>query len=87
MYCTGKLTYWLAQAVSDVEDSTFALVDRASYRHKNENKLKTPEKEITHRIRADIADLCLRKVDSLQNCQHVVAISKHLCGAATGEKN
>jgi hypothetical protein len=78
------LTYWLAQAVKDFENCTFALVDRASYRHKNENKLKGPEMNIS-RVRADIGDLYLRNVSFLDSCQHVVAISKHLCGAATGK--
>lgn len=36
------------------------------------------------RIRADIADLVLDKLDCINDANKVVGVTKHLCGAATG---
>lgn len=81
----GKLTYWLAQLIKNTKDSTVILVDRSSHRHKNDNKLKTEDCSINIvRIRADIADLCLNKIEEVKNSKYTVGIAKHLCGAATG---
>ncbi|XP_057334873.1 tRNA:m(4)X modification enzyme TRM13 homolog [Microplitis mediator] len=80
----GKLTYWLAQLIKNTKDSTVILVDRSSHRHKNDNKLKTEDCSINIvRIRADIADLCLNKIEEVKNSKYTVGIAKHLCGAAT----
>ncbi|KAF4532296.1 hypothetical protein B566_EDAN010797 [Ephemera danica] len=83
--CFMELGAGKAKAVEDLKGCTFALVDRATYRHKNENKLKTPDNPVMEpiRIKADIADLCLRQVSSLESSKQVVAMSKHLCGVAT----
>ena len=89
-------------------------MDKASHRHKFDNKLRedSPDLNIT-RVRADIQDLVLQNVPAIKNhvslnskcikvntkafiytpsqgqypkfiiLQEVIAISKHLCGAAT----
>ncbi|XP_011315241.1 tRNA:m(4)X modification enzyme TRM13 homolog isoform X2 [Fopius arisanus] len=80
----GKLTYWLAQMLKDVDNSTIVLVDRSSHRNKNDNKLRNEETTVkTIRIRADIGDLVLSKISEIKGIKHKVGIAKHLCGAAT----
>ena len=39
----GQLTYWLTKAVGDPSTCQFLLVDRASHRHKFDNRLKEVE--------------------------------------------
>ena len=39
----GQLTYWLTKAVGDPTTCQFLLVDRASHRHKFDNRLKEVE--------------------------------------------
>ncbi|KAK0176982.1 hypothetical protein PV328_001079 [Microctonus aethiopoides] len=81
----GKLTYWLAKVIDDhVIGSTILLVDRSSHRHKNDNKLRNKQCPVNLiRIRVDIADLSLNKIDAVMQSQYKVGIAKHLCGAAT----
>ena len=68
------------------DDYLLLLVDRASQRHKFDNKLKESP-SICKRIRADIADLCLENVPDLHLYKRVVSLGKHLCGSATGQSN
>ncbi|XP_043653519.1 tRNA:m(4)X modification enzyme TRM13 homolog [Drosophila teissieri] len=79
----GQLAYYLATALQDqrLSNSQVVLIDRMSLRHKKDNKLANKEK--VQRIRADIADLKLSALPELKKTQRTVAISKHLCGAAT----
>ena len=81
----GQLTYWLTKAVPDATTCQFILVDRASPRHKMDNRLKETEDMELVRLRVDIADLALGRVSPYITHQkeNVVGISKHLCGAAT----
>jgi len=79
----GQLTYWLTKAVPDPSTCEFVLVDRASQRHKFDNRLKDTEQIKLLRLRADISDLSLSHVQSQLPEKKVVGISKHLCGAAT----
>lgn len=80
----GLLTFWLTQAVPNTNKCDFILVDRASHRHKFDNKLRDKEGFSIERIRTDIQDLYLPKVPSIQSSDKgVVGVSKHLCGAAT----
>jgi len=81
----GQLTYWLTKAVPDASTCQFVLVDRASHRHKFDNRLKDTEDVELVRLRVDIADLALGRVSPYITHQkeNVVGISKHLCGAAT----
>lgn len=78
----GQVSFYLAKVISELPESNVLLVDKASHRHKKDNKVE--ERETVHRIRADIADL---KLDSLpqidKNKDNIIGISKHLCGAAT----
>ena len=86
----GQLTYWLARSSKSalelkkdvqeksnndsVNDRKFILIDKASHRHKFDNKLKdeTPDFNVT-RIRVDIQDLVLEKLpvvkDQVSNIQ------------------
>lgn len=66
------------------DDYLLLLVDRASQRHKFDNKLKESP-SLFKRIRADIADLYLENVPDLHLYKRVVALGKHLCGSATGQ--
>lgn len=78
----GHLSYWLAQLVKTTEPpSRVLLVDRASHRHKQDNRIA--ERNVVHRIRADIADLAVRHVAECADAERLVGVSKHLCGAAT----
>lgn len=81
----GKLTYWLGQIIKNKKDCCILLIDRSSYRHKSDNKLKNEQSTlIIERIRTDIADLKLNAISTIQKFKNKVAIAKHLCGAATG---
>ncbi|XP_040580244.1 tRNA:m(4)X modification enzyme TRM13 homolog [Lepeophtheirus salmonis] len=74
----GELTYWLTKTNPNKK---YFLVDKASQRRKFDNKLKNEDDSIcVRRIRTDIADLVLGKIDE---AKAVVGLSKHLCGAAT----
>ncbi|XP_049697531.2 tRNA:m(4)X modification enzyme TRM13 homolog [Helicoverpa armigera] len=55
------------------------LVDRASLRHKRDNKLAGG----AARIRADLAHLALDRVPLAPACRALVGLAKHLCGVAT----
>lgn len=65
-------------------DYLLLLVDRASQRHKFDNKLKESP-SLCKRIRADIADLYLENIPDLHLYKRVVSLGKHLCGSATGQ--
>ena len=77
----ASLSYWLCRALSSPQSVQLVLVDRASPRHKLDGKLKELQLKEMRRIRADIRDLQLSKV--FDQPEQVVAVSKHLCGAAT----
>lgn len=80
---SGHLSYWVYQAVEELNSTSVLLVERASHRHKFDNKLDKTNGRV-HRIRVDIADLILEKVEFLKDCKYVFGIAKHLCGDATG---
>ncbi|XP_035902819.1 tRNA:m(4)X modification enzyme TRM13 homolog [Anopheles stephensi] len=78
----GQVAYWLARIVeTQLQNCKVLLVDRASHRHKKDNKIET--REIVQRVRADIADLKLTQVELLGASKQIVGIGKHLCGSAT----
>lgn len=80
----GLLSYWINHAISDKKNCSLVLIDRASTRHKSDNKLKGVSDFEILRIRSDIADIDLSKMELLQNSQNkIVGVSKHLCGIAT----
>ncbi|ENN78932.1 hypothetical protein YQE_04609, partial [Dendroctonus ponderosae] len=78
----GQLSCWIAEATESLEKCQLLLVERASPKHKRDNKLAKTSDRI-QRIRADIADLVLDKLNFIEKSQHVVGVTKHLCGAAT----
>lgn len=67
--------------MKDIEQTSVLLVDKASLRHKKDNKIE--DRNVVQRIRADISDLDLEKLESVQVANNVVAVGKHLCGGAT----
>lgn len=77
----GQLSYWLAQAITNYPNSNVLLIDRATVRHKKDNKLD--ESHAVQRIRADIADFDISKHSLIQASKKIVGLGKHLCGAAT----
>lgn len=79
----GQVSYWLAQIIKDMNmiNSTVLLVDKASHRHKKDNKIEN--RNTVQRIRADISDLNLNKLEIVQKSKQLIGVSKHLCGAAT----
>lgn len=80
----GQLSFWVSKAVNSTPNTSVLLVERASMRHKVDNKLDKIENNC-HRIRADIADLVLEEVDAVKECEKIVGFTKHLCGDATGK--
>ncbi|CAG2053842.1 unnamed protein product [Timema podura] len=82
--CTeGQLSYWLGAALHDRKECMLLLVDRASHRHKFDNRFKGVVHPHVCRVRTDIADLCLNNYDQVNAFENVVTVAKHLCGAAT----
>lgn len=77
----GEVAYWLAQVIASYDASNVLLIDRASLRHKKDNKLD--DSFNVQRIRADISDFDMTKHESVQKAKNIVGIGKHLCGAAT----
>lgn len=77
----GQVSYWLAKATENMVNCNIVLIDRGSQRHKLDNKLT--ENSSISRIRADIKDLVLGKLDCRNQIQSCIAVGKHLCGAAT----
>lgn len=76
----GQLSFWLGEVLQKNNNCSLLLVDRASTRHKLDNKLKDGNVPVT-RVRADIADLDLARL--VAKDARVVGICKHLCGEAT----
>lgn len=56
------------------------VIDRASVRFKRDNKVD--DRSIVERIKVDIGDLDITKVN-FGSCKSIVGVSKHLCGGAT----
>ncbi|XP_001358902.2 tRNA:m(4)X modification enzyme TRM13 homolog [Drosophila pseudoobscura] len=79
----GQLAFFLATALETqgLSHSQVVLIDRMSLRHKKDNKVTN--KELVQRIRADIGDLKISALPELKQTKRNVALSKHLCGAAT----
>lgn len=77
------MSYWIYKASESVGNTSVLLIERASQRHKYDNKLDKTNGQI-HRIRADIADVLLEKVNLISDSKCLVGVTKHLCGAATG---
>lgn len=78
-----------ASTTEEPNNVHYVLVDRESCRHKVDgmHRVSTLVGAHYHRLLMDIEHLDLRKLECLNdddsNIKHVVAISKHLCGAAT----
>ncbi|XP_055585721.1 tRNA:m(4)X modification enzyme TRM13 homolog [Uranotaenia lowii] len=85
----GQVAFWLATIIQQLQKATegkinnakVLLIDRASHRHKKDNKID--DRDLVQRVRADIADLVLGKLELLNGTQNVVGVGKHLCGGAT----
>ncbi|KOB68519.1 putative coiled-coil domain-containing protein 76, partial [Operophtera brumata] len=82
---------WLAEDEGLVDERTcyawcagasrVLLVDRASLRHKRDNRLRGR----SVRLRADLAHLALERVPVVAESRAVVGLAKHLCGVATAQ--
>lgn len=81
----GHLSYYAWRAWCRGCPSRVLLVDRASLRHKRDNKLRDSGGAggAVQRIRADLAHLHLEGVPDVASAGCVVAYAKHLCGVAT----
>lgn len=77
----GQVSYWLAKAIDNYPKSNVLLIDRASVRHKKDNKVDNSH--AVQRIRADIADFDIGAHSLINKSKKIVGIGKHLCGAAT----
>ncbi|XP_023011880.2 tRNA:m(4)X modification enzyme TRM13 homolog [Leptinotarsa decemlineata] len=78
----GQLSYWIAKACASDKESSILLVEKASPKHKKDNKLGESAEKVC-RIRADISDLVLDKLDIITKTSNIVGVTKHLCGQAT----
>ncbi|XP_070564543.1 tRNA:m(4)X modification enzyme TRM13 homolog [Ptychodera flava] len=84
----GQLSHWVQRSLPDSQDTEFLLVDRGANRYKvSLSRLlsqRVDDGPHFERLRIDIEHLCLDKVPRIaESNRPVVAISKHLCGAAT----
>lgn len=82
----GKLSHWLQLALGNsAKDVEYLLIDRASNRYKYDRYHRGGDQGPSfQRLNLDIEHLDLSKVPCIKNSKHqIVAISKHLCGAAT----
>ena len=62
----GQMTFWMAKASKSEAKQKFILVDKASHRHKFDNKLKDDNSLNISRIRADIQDLVLDQIPQIK---------------------
>ena len=61
------MTYWMAKASKLEAKQKFILVDKASHRHKFDNKLKEDATHNVSRIRADIQDLVIDQIPQIKD--------------------
>ncbi|CAG5057789.1 unnamed protein product [Parnassius apollo] len=79
----GQLSFYASNAwCNETNGSCVLLIDRASLRHKRDNKLRS-QPGVARRLRADLAHLALDKAPGVLQCENVVGLAKHLCGVAT----
>ena len=62
----GQMTFWMAKTSKKALNQKFILVDKASHRHKYDNKLKDDDELQISRIKADIQDLVIEKIPEIQ---------------------
>ena len=71
----GLMSYWMAKASQLEAGQKFILVDKASHRHKYDNKLKDDTSHDIARIRADIQDLILDQIPQIKESSVSVLFS------------
>ncbi|KAI8907456.1 methyltransferase TRM13-domain-containing protein [Powellomyces hirtus] len=76
----GELAKWIYVAVGD--PSKYVLIDRRNFRQKFDANMKHNTATWIDRLSMDIKDLDLTQYARV-NHEKIVAVSKHLCGAAT----
>ncbi|XP_046329278.1 tRNA:m(4)X modification enzyme TRM13 homolog isoform X1 [Haliotis rufescens] len=81
----GQLSHWVQRAVEKCDKVSFVLVDRGTIRYKLDNQHREEQGPKFERLRIDIEHLNLGKYNTISADDHrpVVAMGKHLCGAAT----
>uniref|UniRef100_A0A336MJC2 tRNA:m(4)X modification enzyme TRM13 n=1 Tax=Culicoides sonorensis TaxID=179676 RepID=A0A336MJC2_CULSO len=78
----GELAYYIAKEAEKLQGTNkVLLIDRSTFRHKKDNRIEN--RDLVHRIKADIANLDLKGLEIAQPCQQFIGLSKHLCGSAT----
>ena len=82
----GQLTYWIANASEKEAKQKFLLVDKASHRHKFDNKLKDDSELSISRIRADIQDLILEKIPAVKMSKVIFQLKLHSLPSAVSLK-
>ena len=82
----GQLTYWIANASKKEAKQKFLLVDKASHRHKFDNKLKDDSELSVSRIRADIQDLILEKIPAVKMSKVIFHLKLHSLPSAVSLK-
>ncbi|MCJ8737605.1 hypothetical protein PDJAM_G00026130 [Pangasius djambal] len=79
----GKLSHWIHVVLQEAKNVHFLLVERSSTRFKVDGKHKNTDSTFD-RLQVDIQHLDLSRVPFLQEKRlPVIAVGKHLCGAAT----
>ncbi|XP_077572416.1 tRNA:m(4)X modification enzyme TRM13 homolog [Stigmatopora nigra] len=79
----GKLSHWIGRALKSAHASErpqMLLVERSAARFKADGKSQDAD---LVRLRIDIRHLDLSRVEALKRRPPLVAVGKHLCGAAT----
>lgn len=82
----GQMSYWMVTSAKQYKYSRnflLLIIDRASLRHKQDNKIL--DKDMVMRVRTDISDLDISKLkfSKMENCSRIIGFGKHLCGGAT----
>ncbi|XP_041357033.1 tRNA:m(4)X modification enzyme TRM13 homolog [Gigantopelta aegis] len=80
----GQLSHWVQKALDKANDVAFILVDKGNVRNKFDLQHREGEGPVFERLRIDIEHLNLGKhLTVSESARPVVAMGKHLCGAAT----
>lgn len=77
----GQMSYWMVTSARQYKYSKnflLLIIDRASLRHKQDNKII--DKDLVIRVRTDIADLDISKLKfaKMENCRRIIGFGKHL---------
>ncbi|KAG1678335.1 tRNA:m(4)X modification enzyme TRM13 [Nymphon striatum] len=77
-----ELTTALVNATEKNENCSYLMIDKSGQRHKFDNKLRREKGPLVKRIKIDIGNLLLDKLE-MDKSKKIIVIGKHLCGSAT----